>query len=409
MQKSPKHFYLLIALTVTIFSVFFVINSFDRKSAEAFNANDYNKSSGQSLMSGDWNRLADDFLPTATSTNLRIVNGLKLRLDGGIPDSGELQLRTNNNGAGNHWAIYDHVADGNLNFWHGSNRFIINTNGNAEVGETTINDKLVVSANNSTEGITLNGLNAPALKLRSNGTKFSLGLATAGGDFISQSSIGDTIFRSENKNISFSTDNGANSLLAITNNGNIGIGVASPSRKLDVLGDIHASGAICDSVGCVSTSGGGDWTKSGTNDIYNTSLGNVGIGLTTAPSQKLEVNGNVKANQFCIGGTCTNKLSHEVVGGGVITGSKNISNPPGGWTMINFAGAYNNSDAGAVGGFVYKLGGVIKASIFYTQTYSEFNVDNTTHCADWFCITSDGAGGINVTGLAMQLEYVVIK
>lgn len=44
------------------------------------------------------------------------------------------------------------------------------------------------------------------------------------------------------------------------------------------------------------------WTTSG-NDIYNNNTGYVGIG-TTSPSQKLEVSGNIKATQLCIGADC---------------------------------------------------------------------------------------------------------
>ncbi|MEK9154790.1 MAG: glycine-rich domain-containing protein [Patescibacteria group bacterium] len=63
--------------------------------------------------------------------------------------------------------------------------------------------------------------------------------------------------------------------------GNVGIGVASPSEKLDVTGNIKASGTICDVNGCIGGGGGGSagnmklfqasgtWTKpSGVNTVY---------------------------------------------------------------------------------------------------------------------------------------------
>lgn len=39
--------------------------------------------------------------------------------------------------------------------------------------------------------------------------------------------------------------------------GNVGIGIITPSEKLDVVGNIIASGTICDSTGCIGSGGGG--------------------------------------------------------------------------------------------------------------------------------------------------------
>ena len=53
--------------------------------------------------------------------------------------------------------------------------------------------------------------------------------------------------------------------------------------------------------------GGGFWAANG-NDIYNINSGNVGIG-TTAPGYKLEVIGDVKANNFIKGAVASGTLS----------------------------------------------------------------------------------------------------
>jgi len=88
-----------------------------------------------------------------------------------------------------------------------------------------------------------------------------------------------------------SSDPGTDNLIV---DGNVGIGTTSPTEKLDVAGNIWASGTICDSTGCIgSGSGSSLWTESGLN-VYRPS-GNVGIGDST-PTQKLEVAGNISAS-----------------------------------------------------------------------------------------------------------------
>ncbi|MFA6255489.1 MAG: hypothetical protein WC675_05740 [Patescibacteria group bacterium] len=79
--------------------------------------------------------------------------------------------------------------------------------------------------------------------------------------------------------------------------GNVGIGKAPSSQKLDVAGNINGTG-LCIGGDCKtswSQVGGSAWTDSGT-AIYNTTLtDNVGIG-TASPSNKLDVVGFIEAN-----------------------------------------------------------------------------------------------------------------
>lgn len=78
--------------------------------------------------------------------------------------------------------------------------------------------------------------------------------------------------------------------------GNVGIGTSTPTRKLEVVGDIQASGAICDGNGdCVGDVAPSPWQSSGL-DVY-TLAGQVGIG-TSAPTERLEVDGTVLADRF---------------------------------------------------------------------------------------------------------------
>jgi hypothetical protein len=82
--------------------------------------------------------------------------------------------------------------------------------------------------------------------------------------------------------------------LRLDSTGKVGIGTTSPTQKLDVTGNIHASGDICTDVNgkCLS-SVGGIWEQTGS-DIYY-SAGSVGIG-TSAPSEALDVVGDVLAS-----------------------------------------------------------------------------------------------------------------
>lgn len=79
--------------------------------------------------------------------------------------------------------------------------------------------------------------------------------------------------------------------------GNVGIGTASPTEKLEVVGTVKATKFIGDGSMLTGINGGGepdsDWIIDGSN-MYSGISGNVGIGIKR-PGSKLEVNGNIKA------------------------------------------------------------------------------------------------------------------
>jgi trimeric autotransporter adhesin len=87
--------------------------------------------------------------------------------------------------------------------------------------------------------------------------------------------------------------------LSILSNGNLGIGISSPTKKLDVAGDINFTGDLYKNWVLFSSSSS-QWTTNGSS-IYSANSGNVGVG-TSAPSEKLQVNGNIATTGHTIYG-----------------------------------------------------------------------------------------------------------
>jgi len=91
--------------------------------------------------------------------------------------------------------------------------------------------------------------------------------------------------------------------------GNVGIGTSSPTEKLDVNGTVKATAFVGDGSGLTDIPGDTDWTESGGNVYRET--GNVGIG-TDSPGYKLDVNGSVNAQQLYIAGeNCDDSFVNE--------------------------------------------------------------------------------------------------
>lgn len=116
--------------------------------------------------------------------------------------------------------------------------------------------------------------------------------SNSGLNFIAGGETASIIQNQTNNIFGLRNASSGNMHLGIDQTGNIGIGTITPSTKLDVAGDIKASGDICSSDGatCMSTlaSGSTKWSLNGAN-IYRNS--NVGIGTASPLSQFHIANG----------------------------------------------------------------------------------------------------------------------
>src|SRR5690606_19903037 len=147
--------------------------------------------------------------------------------------------------------------------------------------EGTFTGNLNVNQNFILDGLLGVGISSPAEKVDVNGNiRVSENLISSG----VQSGTGQ-----------FSSDLSVGQNLIIT--GNTGLGVANPTEKLDISGNVKASGNILSE--SMETS-----TFTGNNGTFNSNLtvgqnlvtnGNIGIGVNS-PSEKLEVIGNIKSS-----------------------------------------------------------------------------------------------------------------
>lgn len=183
-----------------------------------------------------------------------------------------------------------------------------NTNGNIGVGTSAPAEALHLSNNRGVGQIQLQGGPSQAgfignwsvggLFLSANrnirtgnnyntavpGAFIGLGVGGTGDIYFSTTSTGGTPTATE--------------LLRIKASGFVGIGTATPGYRLDVAGEINATGFRINGVP-LSTGGSSQWTTSSSNIFFNT--GNVGIS-NSSPVYKLDVGGEINATGFRING-----------------------------------------------------------------------------------------------------------
>jgi hypothetical protein len=183
---------------------------------------------------------------------------------------------------------YNHANDSLRFVTASAQNMTIDSSGNVGIGTTNPTEKLTMAFDGKM-GFAWSGADPNVYN-----SIYKSGAATRFDSFAT------TVATTEMFRFSGSASTGAadRPILSILNGGNVGIGTTAPGYKLDVQGGyVNASSGFCIAGSCQTswtTGAQGYWTLYGTN-IANNNAGNVGIG-TTAPSQALEVVGNVFAS-----------------------------------------------------------------------------------------------------------------
>jgi hypothetical protein len=145
-------------------------------------------------------------------------------------------------------AVCGHVAGAQAQWNTGTSGALYYSGGNVGVRTSGPVSGLHVFAAFPGDGMRVEGAagNSPAFLLSGNPYGGALGLTLSAGHYSTDATPGDLVLRVADRRIIFSTVSNGNypAKMAIDALGNVGIGTATPSARLDVQGDVNITGTL---------------------------------------------------------------------------------------------------------------------------------------------------------------------